>query len=297
MGSSPLARGTRPRTDNRTPRSGLIPARAGNTCSCTRGRNGFWAHPRSRGEHMRSLMPLSSSSGSSPLARGTPRNGYPEDRRCGLIPARAGNTTHKELELDPAKAHPRSRGEHSTCFSASPSNSGSSPLARGTRSEPSVSRTGTGLIPARAGNTHLRCSASHICWAHPRSRGEHLRKYQRLSNGPGSSPLARGTHWNKGYTWFTDGLIPARAGNTPSRTSEPMPSGAHPRSRGEHYALDRVKRLQSGSSPLARGTRLDPIVTAFTNGLIPARAGNTVLVGFTVSNDGAHPRSRGEHTC
>ena len=193
MGSSPLARGTRPRTDNRTPRSGLIPARAGNTCSCTRGRNGFWAHPRSRGEHMRSLMPLSSSSGSSPLARGTPRNGYPEDRRCGLIPARAGNTTHKELELDPAKAHPRSRGEHSTCFSASPSNSGSSPLARGTLATDNEVTNALGLIPARAGNTLWPPVMTGRLRAHPRSRGEHSIPACVSSSIPGSSPLARGT--------------------------------------------------------------------------------------------------------
>ena len=94
-GSSPLARGPRHglRREKRT--SGLIPARAGTTSRMLLRGGITRAHPRSRGDHMRSLTPLSSSSGSSPLARGPPgdRRGYSRPR--GLIPARAGTTSSR----------------------------------------------------------------------------------------------------------------------------------------------------------------------------------------------------------
>ena len=50
-----------------------------------------------------------------------------------------------------------------------------------------------------------------------------------------------------------------------------------------------------GSSPLARGTRRVYQLVNVITGLIPARAGNTALVGTANQVVGAHPRSRGEH--
>ena len=51
-----------------------------------------------------------------------------------------------------------------------------------------------------------------------------------------------------------------------------------------------------GSSPLARGTRALAPTPTDAKGLIPARAGNTVLRSSSPHRVGAHPRSRGEHT-
>ena len=50
-----------------------------------------------------------------------------------------------------------------------------------------------------------------------------------------------------------------------------------------------------GSSPLARGTLPLGDLHGNIDGLIPARAGNTILAFPFVENLGAHPRSRGEH--
>ena len=113
VGSSPLARGARPRrlpsprrariiparagstdreTDGRRPRSWIIPARAGSTAAASRMAAAGGDHPRSRGEHGREGPPACMRSGSSPLARGALR------RVChllgvgGIIPARAGST-------------------------------------------------------------------------------------------------------------------------------------------------------------------------------------------------------------
>ena len=70
---------------------------------------------------------------------------------------------------------------------------------------------------------------------------------------------------------------------------------AHPRSRGEHVHNDRMEDEAAGSSPLARGTRLNHGALNIADGLIPARAGNTTREDLQLQLDGAHPRSRGEH--
>ncbi len=152
-GSSPLARGTRVQVRNSRRAVRLIPARAGNTSSSRRLRFMISAHPRSRGEHMRSTSIPRYSSGSSPLARGTlmSRPIHGSDKR--LIPARAGNTSDSMACWLWRSAHPRSRGEHCWSVLLHWSLIGSSPLARGTPWGQSSDGVATRLIPARAGNT------------------------------------------------------------------------------------------------------------------------------------------------
>ena len=55
------------------------------------------------------------------------------------------------------------------------------------------------------------------------------------------------------------------------------PNGAHPRSRGEHIFPSTVTVEDMGSSPLARGTRGGEKHGWVERGLIPARAGNTIV--------------------
>ena len=72
------------------------------------------------------------------------------------------------------------------------------------------------------------------------------------------------------------GLIPARAGNTYPRGVYAVPCWAHPRSRGEHRFIGGVMWRVRGSSPLARGTHSSNPNQEYVEGLIPARAGNTL---------------------
>ena len=92
-------------------------------------------------------------------------------------------------------AHPRSRGEHVVNNFRNLLSVGSSPLARGTLSYPFIELLGSGLIPARAGNTYSTPAVLIRRRAHPRSRGEHARAEPVNSPAAGSSPLARGTLW------------------------------------------------------------------------------------------------------
>ena len=71
-GSSPLARGLRGRPPRRGLGRRIIPARAGFTRMCAGGMSGVWDHPRSRGVYRRMPKSITSSPGSSPLARGLP---------------------------------------------------------------------------------------------------------------------------------------------------------------------------------------------------------------------------------
>ena len=111
----------------------------------------------------------------------------------------------------------------------------------------------------------------------------------------GSSPLARGTRSSTSPPGSCAGLIPARAGNTSSPQRRQGSGGAHPRSRGEHSQVAAYVRLDSGSSPLARGTLGPCEVGNHRRGLIPARAGNTTSPCCSPHLRRAHPRSRGEH--
>ena len=255
-GSSPLARGTPTKPTKGLRKSGLIPARAGNTCVVVGFGLRSGAHPRSRGEHALQVQDSFWRSGSSPLARGTPAAGERGDTTSGLIPARAGNTENTSTNFINTGAHPRSRGEHAGTFHLPNSKPGSSPLARGTRAQEGGRGGGGGLIPARAGNTFRAVCSCCGSGAHPRSRGEHLLGRGDSERSWGSSPLARGTPCASIFVERMPGLIPARAGNTYASTRERSNAWAHPRSRGEHIVCWLVVVQSWGSSPLARGTHL-----------------------------------------
>ena len=213
--------------------------------------------------------------GSSPLTQGTLIALIGSVLVLRLIPARAGNTPGLSPPRRQWSAHPRSRGEHVLLKSGSVFDSGSSPLARGTRHVGFRVGRDTRLIPARAGNTFHASQNEILSAAHPRSRGEHHRAMVSVSILFGSSPLARGTLNFLRESQRFSRLIPARAGNTalhrvqsghrrliPARagntyTFQPCGVGtpAHPRSRGEHGSAVALDHISLGSSPLARGTR------------------------------------------
>ena len=253
------------------------------------------AHPRSRGEHTTRAYTRAHRWGSSPLARGTRMFTVCISLMVGLIPARAGNTARPRSRLGCCWAHPRSRGEHLTSDTQIIVSGGSSPLARGTRPLAHDVLAGDGLIPARAGNTKRDWSAVVEAGAHPRSRGEHGILALARPDSRGSSPLARGTPTQSDDVRGLAGLIPARAGNTHGFYCVEFSHGAHPRSRGEHTSEQTHECWPSGSSPLARGTPPARSPLTAQMGLIPARAGNTVMPTRFKIGRWAHPRSRGEH--
>ena len=111
----------------------------------------------------------------------------------------------------------------------------------------------------------------------------------------GSSPLTRGKPGSKRRYGMSVGLIPAHAGKTRPTESTSNAREAHPRSRGENFALTVPMVLAGGSSPLTRGKHGDAAALAIRLRLIPAHAGKTVDSGPLDGLARAHPRSRGEN--
>ena len=152
---------------------------------------------------------------------------------------------------------------------------GSSPLTRGKRVTATQSLGNGGLIPAHAGKTGGACAASTTAWAHPRSRGENMKKADAEALKQGSSPLTRG--------------------KPPPRCPGGPRTRAHPRSRGENAVVSLEYLAPAGSSPLTRGKHQAGSTRRRKDGLIPAHAGKTALVGARCAAGRAHPRSRGEN--
>ena len=172
LGSSPLARGKRTHATSAPMASGLIPARAGKTRRARAQHSWVRAHPRSRGENDCQAFAGLVMVGSSPLARGKPRNPSTLTWYHRLIPARAGKTCARISLQSARRAHPRSRGENLIGYSIIQKHLGSSPLARGKPVELDACARRGGLIPARAGKTRDRHRWHRVAAAHPRSRGE-----------------------------------------------------------------------------------------------------------------------------
>ena len=172
-------------------------------------------------------------------------------------------------------AHPRSRGENAGDDGCSGGDGGSSPLARGKRRRPPVHWRAVRLIPARAGKTSPWNPSNTRVSAHPRSRGENASRGAMRSLIGGSSPLARGKPLPLDQPLGAAGLIPARAGKTLTSAGIVRTTAAHPRSRGENEADVMGGVRAQGSSPLARGKRINARVLVGELGLIPARAGKT----------------------
>ena len=130
-------------------------------------------------------------------------------------------------------------------------------------------------------------------WDHPRSRGVYGASVRQPRVLEGSSPLARGLHFEPQCAWHHGRIIPARAGFTAGRLPGPGSHWDHPRSRGVYGSHAGTATHLQGSSPLARGLHVVNNENCGTRRIIPARAGFTVVRFWTWSFRPDHPRSRG----
>ena len=170
-GSSPLARGLHHPDFPAQARRRIIPARAGFTSGRGAASGSPTDHPRSRGVYLLGLPPGVLPGGSSPLARGLPQLlGLVHDDD-GIIPARAGFTPPGLPRPGPPPDHPRSRGVYLLGLPPGVLPGGSSPLARGLRRPRRARPRMGGIIPARAGFTHVPDHRPLRRPDHPRSRG------------------------------------------------------------------------------------------------------------------------------
>ena len=213
-GSSPRVRGKHQRGRSLRHARGLIPACAGET-TCSHARNLTpKAHPRVCGENVSAPSLLSVHLGSSPRLRGKHRLLRRRDRPLRLIPARAGQTDHGDIQGCRYGAHPRACGENIVSSAAVIALCGSSPRVRGNPIMGTSRVAATGLIPARAGKTFPPVSSWLSSPAHPRACGENDVGRDPLRAGLGSSPRVRGKPGAGPRGGGHGRLIPARAGKT-----------------------------------------------------------------------------------
>ena len=252
-GSSPLSRGIHRSRGRRKRQEGIIPALAGNTAPCWWPSPPWTDHPRSRGEYLILRWTSQQGFGSSPLSRGIPIGAALLRGAPRIIPALAGNTEPLPQPFFVPEDHPRSRGEYGTPSEHTEPVDGSSPLSRGIRAADDDGDEGRGIIPALAGNTGSAAALAVTTRDHPRSRGEYMARCCAQFTESGSSPLSRGIRTGGSDDDQHGRIIPALAGNTPSRCRSSTRHPDHPRSRGEYLWGPRFLGSTEGSSPLSRG--------------------------------------------
>ena len=192
-------------------------------------------------------------------------------------------------------AHPRAGGENSQGGPAQASARGSSPRGRGKLRCSLQVQGHCRLIPARAGKTRLATKRAARSTAHPRAGGENERHRRCDLRRFGSSPRGRGKHDRPREAAANSGLIPARAGKTAPRPTPATSPWAHPRMGGENLVTTVYRLSPGGSSPHGRGKHTRREITRDEHGLIPARAGKTLLILATSVTVKAHPRAGGEN--
>ena len=294
LGSSPLARGLHARRQSHTLRSRIIPARAGFTFSLIFSSPWLRDHPRSRGVYSHTNTHDIISAGSSPLARGLHAAVPGRYDTAGIIPARAGFTQYGPRGRTEPQDHPRSRGVYLTEIGVPTQSVGSSPLARGLPNREYGMKRSRRIIPARAGFTTMTAWTMVISRDHPRSRGVYVARRVLSADRAGSSPLARGLLDPETETEACMRIIPARAGFTHLESPSESLLWDHPRSRGVYGVCQGPPMWRWGSSPLARGLRIQRINIINRPRIIPARAGFTAAVRRKLLREcGSSPLARG----
>ena len=155
---------------------GLTPAHAGKSFAWVQALSGYGAHPRARGEKFVPLKPCSIVVGSPPRTRG--KAGMVTSRLSfrGLTPAHAGKRVIGTLMDAPNQAHPRARGEKAIMGLNAWTTPGSPPRTRGKAFALLFPDSPIGLTPAHAGKSWMILDISSMLWAHPRARGEKVKK-------------------------------------------------------------------------------------------------------------------------
>ena len=148
---------------------------------------------------------------------------------------------------------------------------------RGAVGEVSELRGEVGIIPARAGSRAVAVVDPSLYQDHPRACGEQMYPCQRLTELPGSSPRVRGAAEHRLDQRGQDGIIPARAGSSPTARTWRPARRDHPRACGEQYGTYQVERDGMGSSPRVRGAVDGDVAAVLVPGIIPARAGSSTL--------------------
>ena len=130
------------------------------------------------------------------------------------------------------------------------------------------------------------------CPDHPRACGAN-RAVHVVVVGCGSSPRVRGKRRRREEQERQRRIIPARAGQTPRARAPRCPGPDHPRACGANPTGSRSPVSRSGSSPRVRGKLYAVEYVVDRGRIIPARAGQTLVVAIIFLSLADHPRACG----
>ena len=252
-------------------------------------------HPRVCGELYDIQGAVRVRVGSSPRVRGTPRFQGAFLRRGRFIPACAGNSGVPMSAFDLASVHPRVCGELSLGGRWRLLGRGSSPRVRGTQQRRIGCVRRHRFIPACAGNSSARSTATYGSTVHPRVCGEldvqrgGDRRVERFI------PACAGNSWRGRSKMLMSTVHPRVCGELATcRGLIREVDGSSPRVRGTPCRCRRRAETPAGSSPRVRGTRVASQSRRRHEWFIPACAGNSPSPSCSVSVHSVHPRVCGE---
>ena len=165
-----------------------------------------------------SAVSSSCNPGSSPRVRGAVVLADGTDSVVGIIPACAGSSSARLWGGDVEGNHPRACGEQLRYISLVRYRLGSSPRMRRAVAGASAYLSKFGIIPAHAGSSFWLGGVPDRGRDHPRVCGEQWRRSLMNVYIGGSSPCVRGAERRPDGVILQPGIIPARAGNSLSKT-------------------------------------------------------------------------------
>ena len=215
-------------------------------------------------------------------------------KKGGITPARAGKRQQERPERGLSGDHPRACGEKNATWVMVFSTPGSPPRVRGKVAVFEPFSQSSGITPARAGKSLLRCRIILRGRDHPRACGEKSGDRRRETGRSGSPPRVRGKEVLNISVDTLDGITPARAGKRDISQNGQRVRRDHPRACGEKHRRRGGRAPSQGSPPRVRGKVGVGHLSRFKTGITPARAGKSPKLRRPRQKYGDHPRACGE---
>ena len=252
-GTSPRVRGKRPGVGGGAFEGGYIPACAGEAglhrdlCAVRQ------VHPRVCGGSAASSSGVQRRFGTSPRVRGKRGVWRRDPLLAGYIPACAGEAAARRAAAGARRVHPRVCGGSTTERLEALAPRGTSPRVRGKRPRPAQGASGSGYIPACAGEARRCRRTRRAGMVHPRVCGGSASSLRWHFGNRGTSPRVRGKLHAGPAARAIVGYIPACAGEAACVASWLSSRPVHPRVCGGSAGTSKRAASKSGTSPRVRG--------------------------------------------
>ena len=210
-----------------------------------------------------------------------------------IIPAHAGQTSSRNSYGHHYSDHPRACGANQGVVKDVFVLDGSSPRMRGKRTAFHETVDKFRIIPAHAGQTGTARPRTRWPTDHPRACGANVSTAIDTLSRSGSSPRMRGKRRRRQGRRPRIRIIPAHAGQTRHSPEACRSETDHPRACGANSVAGKLKSFVFGSSPRMRGKPRALAWQCHWIRIIPAHAGQTVLLAFFIVVSADHPRACG----